>query len=1324
MARGSATLAVVPLPEARFRKIVEDVANSVTLGANAQQMKSYGFHDSTVFKRPEQYVRYIEPLESELAVQVEYDMDEQDQAWLELVNTERKVKAQGVVSCELFEIIMDRLEKEWFDLTKNKPTPDYALPSEDSTCNICDDSEGENSNAIVFCDGCNLAVHQDCYGVPYIPEGQWLCRKCAVSPEVPVSCMFCPAEGGAFKQTVYGEWAHLLCAIWIPETRVANDTFMEPITDVDQIERRRWKLKCTLCDVKSGACIQCMKQSCYAAFHPTCARREKLLLPMKSAHGEEAPTTLSCFCERHLPATYQETRIQALTTERANELREEDFPSHHPQVNLVAKSARAHSKGYHINTPLVPSIVVERILAYISKLKFGHKPDLVLSTCKYWSLKREARRGAPLLKRLHLEPWTSGKLADAEIDKEARVRSLEYLNILRKDLLKVHDMARLALSRERIKYEQCKLVHHVFARSFYRNAGALWDIFRRVIGLDKNHFFQHPVVREAAPDYFDVIQRPICWTFIEQKLQRFEYWDTQTFTDDVYLVVDNAMVYNQPNTVIHKAAVRIKASLPAVFLDLERYRSSVAERFGLRSQDQDQSEDSSPSQPAVKPELDGTPAPSFDWTSAPSFAVDAVGDLELPLAQLEFLESSELEDAMDLKLNAPDYLESTLSLALAELKPRSPTPLPTPPPPVASGSQKKLTKKEQARLKKAAEMIPSLDASPGFRGPAPQTDEEASRSGGCSTSTTIIIPPLNPTPNPVSPPETVARKQSTRRSSSVLAEIPPIVKDVSSKDSFGAFNTGWILPAGSSRRKRGPDPTPLPTPTRKRASVGLTPTPTPSRKRGAVSMDPTPSSTPSGSRKRPKLELKPRSKLSVTTPATENRTLPLFDGFEAGGSDVGETPSVFSSGQATPSRPPNTSLPDNDDGQSWMQQDSRRGEDTNNHTIIPSFESLAETSSALFRPDDGLRESSPQSVDGDLKHDEDPEEANVVDLKPAGDGATTTTSLQPPDTPSPPASEGWEVPSSSIASSAVEPGPETSRDSILVEELAAAEVLDSAGAVGDAAIGKPLESSEPAADLDLPGALGSGEPSEVAGAPDEEAYEDLDADGSADADGDDDDEGLEIPSAAPYKGPQYILGPVVQTDSLPKSAAKARNSSAPSMASPSKAKKAPKGKQAPKLKAKKTKAAALEPEVPPLTDSELRIGTLVWAKSPQYPFWPAAIGDPEEPTIRSNKSLQVARKKQLSRVKDGKKLHLVQFYEDKPTCNWIQAKDMKRMCDYPELDQYLLAHQKFPTKGLAQRSNCKAAYELATSQMETEDEADGMTTADEADGDVGMDVDE
>ncbi|RKP10565.1 PHD-zinc-finger like domain-containing protein [Thamnocephalis sphaerospora] len=243
--------------------------------------------------------------ESELDELVEYDMDEQDKLWLESINRDRSKEKVKQISMETFEFVMDRLEKEWFELVDPAQA---GLPADDQPCNICLDAECDNTNAIVFCDGCNLAVHQgrldrlrrctDCYGIPYIPEGQWLCRKCMLSPEQAVSCIFCPNEGGAFKQTNYNKWAHLLCALWIPEVQVVNPVYMEPIEGVERIPKSRWKLSCSLCRERKGACIQCSSKHCFAAFHVTCARKAGLYMKMK---GLLSVDDMRVYCSRHRP---------------------------------------------------------------------------------------------------------------------------------------------------------------------------------------------------------------------------------------------------------------------------------------------------------------------------------------------------------------------------------------------------------------------------------------------------------------------------------------------------------------------------------------------------------------------------------------------------------------------------------------------------------------------------------------------------------------------------------------------------------------------------------------------------------------------------------------------------------------------------------------------------------------------------------------------------------------------------------------------------------------------------------------------------------------
>lgn len=49
---------------------------------------------------------------------------------------------------------------------------------DDEACAICSKPDSEPPNEIIFCETCDLAVHQQCYNVPVISEGDWFCKNC------------------------------------------------------------------------------------------------------------------------------------------------------------------------------------------------------------------------------------------------------------------------------------------------------------------------------------------------------------------------------------------------------------------------------------------------------------------------------------------------------------------------------------------------------------------------------------------------------------------------------------------------------------------------------------------------------------------------------------------------------------------------------------------------------------------------------------------------------------------------------------------------------------------------------------------------------------------------------------------------------------------------------------------------------------------------------------------------------------------------------------------------------------------------------------------
>ncbi|KAJ8392254.1 hypothetical protein AAFF_G00078220 [Aldrovandia affinis] len=536
------------------------------------KIRTVEYNLPAVPRRPFAYYTYMEKTSEELDEEVEYDMDEEDYAWLELVNEKRRSDGFSQVSQNVFEFLMDRFEKESFFESQGQVDP-QSLIDEDAVCCICMDGECHNSNAILFCDMCNLAVHQECYGVPYIPEGQWLCRHCLQAPSQPVECVLCPNKGGALKRTEDERWGHVVCALWVPEVGFSNTVFIEPIDGVQNIPQARWKLTCYLCKEKGvGACIQCHRANCYTAFHVSCAQKAGLYMkmePVKEVTDAGIPTfsvKKTAYCGAHTPAGCVRRPLTIYEEAKANNGLCKNGDKNSRRSRLKGRQKKK-SKKKPVSEPLaavpavsVPNIPPQRLNTILSQVSVQKKKVFIERVLSYWSLKRQSRNGVPLLRRLqsNLQSHKTTQPKENEEESRALKEQLKEWHRLRHDLERARLLLELIRKREKLKREEMKLQQSVLEVQLTPFTILLRSVLDQLQEKDQAKIFAQPVSLKEVPDYLDHIKVPMDFSTMRKRIDDQGYSSLDEFEDDFNLIVANCMKYNAKDTIFYRAAVRLR----------------------------------------------------------------------------------------------------------------------------------------------------------------------------------------------------------------------------------------------------------------------------------------------------------------------------------------------------------------------------------------------------------------------------------------------------------------------------------------------------------------------------------------------------------------------------------------------------------------------------------------------------------------------------------------------------------------------------------------------------------------------------------------------
>jgi len=296
--------------------------------------------------------------------------------------------------------------------------------------------------------------------------------------------------------------------------------------EVEKVPKTRWKLTCYLCNQRMGACIQCGNKNCYQAFHVTCARRAHLFLKMKNNHGTlavlDGNTVLKAFCDKHCPPDYAKDNDVANATRDARKFYKKTMQGRlwaDSQASALAMAAthrnavtehqpdesqltgarvaltigESKKKGIQppksiwklpSGAPVIPKVVFDSVESSLQRFNVLKRKDYAADACRYWTLKREARRGAALLKRLQLQMETFSSMEItrrnfAGMGPAGRLRldrRIEFAKRMLQELQMLRDETKLVAEREEEKLKQALIDEDKIKKAYFPLAIPLLDI--------------------------------------------------------------------------------------------------------------------------------------------------------------------------------------------------------------------------------------------------------------------------------------------------------------------------------------------------------------------------------------------------------------------------------------------------------------------------------------------------------------------------------------------------------------------------------------------------------------------------------------------------------------------------------------------------------------------------------------------------------------------------------------------------------------------------------------------------------------------------------